>query len=164
MSKPSPPPELFEEIRRRHGHYCPMSTLGGRLGFAARQRLAPAGELTAVYFSATCAIDGIRVSTGCDPANGTLRVTERNRHALWLATTDGRGVLVELLPAALERAGEYRTLDLALESERAHLSPDLLARRLGEKENFLRALLQQLRSLPDDELLALDDRLPASLT
>lgn len=158
-----PPQSLFDEIRRLHGHYCPMSTLGGRLGFAARARLSASGALCAEYFIATCAADGVSVATGCDLADGSLRVTNRGRHALWLTDQSGRGVFAELSDRTLATAGEYRALDQALERDRDNLDSEELARRLAEKEQFLNNLLQRLRQLPDDELIDFDECLPADL-
>lgn len=153
-----PPFEIFAEIYRRHGHRCPMSTLGGRLGWAARRRLpeVPEAELHAVYRIDTCAVEGIRCTTGCEEASGTLEVRSKGEHRLTLVERrSGRGVEAVLRPEALSRAGEYRRLDEALERERPGLDPAGLDRRLREKEVFLDALLEDLRTLPDEELLKL---------
>ena len=160
---PLPPLTLFDEIRRIHGHYCPMSTLGGRLGFAAKARQTSDAPLRAAYFIATCAVDGIRTATGCELSDGALQVSDRGRHALWLTTADGRGVFAELRESTLSLAGGYRTLDLALERDRPTLAAAELAQRSAEKDAFLDQLLQQLRQLPDDELMRFDDCLPAAL-
>jgi len=152
-----PPFELFAEIYRRHGHRCPMSTLGGRLGYAARQRVGsgrPVGSLTAVYHAATCALDGIRVATGCCEADGTLSVQEDGRHRLALLDRSaGVGVAAVLREEALALAGEYRRLDEALEKDRPLLGGDELAERLRRKEAFLDVLLERLRTRPDEELI-----------
>lgn len=158
-----PPLSLFDEIRRIHGHFCPMSTLGGRLGYAAKARLNSGAPVQAEYFIATCAADGIRVATGCEPANGSFQVSDRDRHALWLTDAAGNGVLAELRDETLTLAGGYRTLDLALERDRPTLSATELIQRSAEKDAFLHQLLQQLRQLPDDELMRFGDCLPATL-
>jgi formylmethanofuran dehydrogenase subunit E len=148
-----PPPELFAEIWRCHGHRCPMSTLGGRLGWAARRRL-PAGDLYGVYCIDTCALDGIRCATGCGEADGTLAVRAEGRHLLRLVEREsGAGIVVELRPETLAMAAEYRHLDDALERDRAGLAPEELQRRLREKETFLDGLIGKLCSLADDRLL-----------
>lgn len=101
--------ELFRRIRARHGHYCPMSTLGGRLGMAALSALGDAsGELKACYHIDTCAADGIAVATGCLPEGGRLTVRDAGRHRLELRGDDGSGVAVELTAAALEQAAICR--------------------------------------------------------
>ena len=96
--------DLFSRIRARHGHYCAMSTLGGRLGVAALAALGKeCAELSAAYLIDTCAADGIAEATGC-----ATEVRNEGRHRLELRTVDGRGVVAELIPAALEEAARCR--------------------------------------------------------
>jgi formylmethanofuran dehydrogenase subunit E len=129
------PDDLFLRIRARHGHYCPMSTLGGRLGLAA---LAALGEgvdgLTAIYCIETCAADGIAVVTGCLPEAGRLTVANDGRHRLELRCGDGRGVVAELTVLALEKAAACRKrmdagedADLVLEVLRTAPVAELIA-------------------------------------
>lgn len=158
-----PPRQLFAEIYRIHGHRCPMSTLGGRLGFAARQKFTGRPPLLATYFIDTCAADGISVMTGCSKAAGTLRIVARERHALWLQNDDGCGLFAELSPPALQLAGTYRTLDLAFQKEEARLAKTERQQRLTAKELFLEELLQKLWILPDEELMSFSAALPADL-
>lgn len=134
------PPSVFDEIYRRHGHRCPMSTLGGRLGHAARRRLGglDAPELRAVYHARTCAADGVALTTGCAMEEGSLTVEDHGRHVLHLVRAhDGEGVEVTLREAALDLAGEYQKL-----------------RAEPATEAELEALLERLRSAPEKELLA----------
>jgi formylmethanofuran dehydrogenase subunit E len=124
-------PELFLRIHARHGHYCPMSTLGARLGEAALQALGEnPGELQACYQIETCALDGIALSTGCLPEEGRLMVQPRGRHRLQLRAAGGAGVWAELTPTALERAAACRRLldaqDPAAEAALAALRSDPL--------------------------------------
>lgn len=101
--------DLFLRIRARHGHYCPMSTLGGRLGLAALSALEDgAGALEATYHIDTCAADGIAVATGCLPEAGRLSVRSDGLHRLELRDASGRGILAELTPTALEQAANCR--------------------------------------------------------
>lgn len=157
-----PPDQLFAEIYRIHGHRCPMSTLGGRLGFAARERLAGREPLTATYYIATCAADGISVMTGCKKADGSLRIVAQDRHALWLESHDG-GIFAELSSQALKLAGDYRALDQALLKEESSLSPDELQERRAAKMQAFEELLQKFWTLPDEELMNFAPDLPADL-
>jgi formylmethanofuran dehydrogenase subunit E len=101
--------DLFLCIRARHGHYCPMSTLGGRLGLAALSILGDRGEeLMATYHIDTCAADGIAVATGCLQEDGRLVVRNDGRHRLELRGSDGRGAVAELTAAALAQAAACR--------------------------------------------------------
>lgn len=155
-----PPRQLFAEIYRIHGHRCPMSTLGGRLGFAARERLAGREPLAATYYIATCAADGISVMTGCSKIAGTLRIVPQERHALWLQDADGRGLFAELSRQALQLAGEYRARDQEFLKEEARLGEE---ERQRAKELLLEELLQKFWTLADDELLDFAAELPADL-
>lgn len=158
-----PPRQLFEEIYRIHGHRCPMSTLGGRLGFAAREELAGREPLAATYYIATCAADGISVMTGCNKADHSLRVIAQERHALWLQDSDGRGLFAELSSQALQLAGAYRALDQALQKEEAYRTKEEKQEQERARELFLDALLQKLWTLPDADLMDFATALPADL-
>lgn len=150
------PPELFEEIYRRHGHRCPMSTLGGRLGYAAIRHLAagPEEDLLAIYHIRTCALEGIGVSTGCTLAAGNLRVREEGRHALTLVRRqDGAGVEATLREEALAIAWEYRRVSELLERERPGLSGEELTEREGQREAILEGVLVRLRGEDEEKLL-----------
>jgi len=155
-----PPFALFVEIYRRHGHRCPMSTLGGRLGYAARRLLGPEvpdGALAAAYQAVTCAVDGIRQATGCSEEAGSLAVSEGGRHRLTLVDRrSGRGLAVALRPEILALAGEYRRFDEELERDRTTLGAEELAERIREKETFLDLLLERLRTMPDEEMIELE--------
>lgn len=150
-----PPAELFAEIWRRHGHRCPMSTLGGRLGHAVHRRLGGA-DLRVRYRIATCAVDGIAVATGCTPIEGTLVVVEEGLHQLSGRSPRG-AVTVTIRPDILELAGEFRRFDNALDAERADLSPEALRQRLDEREQRLDRLLVRLCHLPEEQLLLIGD-------
>lgn len=103
------PPDIFARIRVRHGHFCPMSTLGGRLGLAAMQVLGKvAGELVATYYIDTCAADGIALATGCLPEEGRLSICNDGRHRLELRSAGGQGLSAELTAAALGQAAACR--------------------------------------------------------
>jgi formylmethanofuran dehydrogenase subunit E len=141
--------EFFAAIYALHGHRCPMSTLGGRLGRAAAARVGSFRRL-AVYHIDTCALDGIRVATGCRE----VRVTDEGRHVLDLVDArNGRGVAVTLRPEALEIAGEYRRISDALDRDRAALDAATLATRQAEVARVLDRVLEQLWTLPDEALL-----------
>ena len=143
------PRVLFDEIYARHGHRCPMSTLGGRLGYAAAAQVASIRRL-AIYHANTCALDGIRVATSCRE----VRVVDDGQHVLLLVDArNGRGVRVGLRPEALTIAGEYRCLDDALARDRAGLDAATLAVRTAEVERVLNRVLEQLWTLPDEALL-----------
>lgn len=123
----SPAAQLFVDLAARHGHYCPMSTLGLRLGWAALRRLK--SELQgATYFAQTCARDGIRLALNVD----SLQVEGEGRHLLRFFDKDAHWQ-IELLPKALELAATYRSL--AGDAERDSLLEEL---RSADESSLLR--------------------------
>ena len=147
------PPEIFARIYTRHGHRCPMSTLGGRLGLAAMKWLGNnAGELQAIYSNRTCAIDGITETTGCSEETGNLIVKSDGRHALIL-TSPQASVAVELTAEAMEMAGRYRSLCNRLEQGWDELKVDEQTRRRAEIDAMLDELLPQLWQAEDQKLV-----------
>jgi len=147
------PPEIFARIYTRHGHRCPMSTLGGRLGLAAMKWLGDsAGELRAVYSNRTCAMDGIAEATGCSEEAGTLVVKSDGRHALLLQSSQA-SIEVELTAEALEMAGRYRSLCNRLESGWENLEAEEQTRRRAEMDAVLDELLPQFWQAEDQKLV-----------
>ena len=132
---------MFARIYARHGHRCPMSTLGGRLGLAAVKMLGenPAG-LQAIYSNRTCALDGIAEATGCCEEEGTLVVQNDGRHALVLKSV-AASVEVELTAEALTMAGRYRSLCSRLEHGWDGLDAQEQLRRRAEMDAMLDELL-----------------------
>jgi len=124
--KELPPHQLFVELAERHGHYCPMSTLGLRVGWAALRRLR--GEIqSATYYEKTCARDGIRLALNLE----SLDVEAQDKHLLRFSD-GGNHWLIELLPKTLELAASYRLLT---------------------SDDGRDSLLERLRSADESELL-----------
>ncbi len=146
-------PEIFDRIYTRHGHRCPMSTLGGRLGLAAIKWLGDnTGELQAIYSNRTCATDGIAETTGCTEDKGSLIVKNDGRHALTLSTAQA-SVEVELTTEALEMAGRYRSLCNRLENGSDGLEADEQVKRRAEMDAMLDELLPQFWQAEDQKLV-----------
>ena len=119
-----PASQLYVVLAEKHGHYCPMSTLGLRIGWAARA-LLPATPFEAIYLARTCAVDGITLALDL-PA---LAVEEQGEHRLLLRSATGIWQL-SLLPRALQLAGSYR--HLATEADREGLLESLRCAKLSE--------------------------------
>lgn len=119
-----PDSNLYEELATLHGHYCPMSTLGLRLGWAVRDMLKVDG-LRAAYHARTCAVDGLCLALG----QADLPIENSGEHVLTLEA-DGRSWRVALRPETLTLAASYRDLS----------DPDQLT------------LLESLRRTPSVEL------------
>jgi len=151
------PPDIFQRIYDRHGHRCPMSTLGGRLGLAALKELGlqPAEKLEARYAHDTCAVDGIEVTTGCRRDNGRLKVLPLGKHALSLYA-GAAGVTVTLREEALAIAWRYRRVDEELEAARTTRPLDEIEGLLHLRGKVLQEVLELLWTLPDEELLSVE--------
>jgi len=146
-------PELYARIYARHGHRCPMSTLGARLGLAALAALGPGdGPLQATYHMRTCALDGIAETTGCREEDGSLTVTGEARHALRLQR-GAVGVEVALSAGVMQAAGGYRKLCNELEQGWDALDEAERQRRQALMAAALDALLPQLWTAPDCDLI-----------
>jgi formylmethanofuran dehydrogenase subunit E len=154
-------PEIFDRIYTRHGHRCPMSTLGGCLGLAAIKWLGDVdGELQAIYSNRTCATDGIAETTGCTEEKGSLIVKNDGRHALTLSSAQA-SVEVELTAEALEMAGRYRSLCNRLEKDWDELDADEQARRRAEMDAMLDELLPQFWQAEDQKLVQKNQKINA---
>ena len=148
---------LFAALERLHGHRCPMSILGARMGWAARAALGVDADawkrLRGRYHHRTCAVDGIQLATQCTAGNGNLEVLAEGDHRLVLiALEDGRRAEARPTAHALQsgrRCGELRA--------RADEMP-----AGSDTEQALRAqvatLLDHLETAPQEELVAVTVR------
>jgi formylmethanofuran dehydrogenase subunit E len=151
-------PELFQRIYEKHGHRCPMSTLGGRMGLAALKSFDERShsELNVVFEHGTCAVDGIEIATGCSRSSGTLQVENSGRHSLVARFGQARSFRVSLNEFALATAWEYRTADEAFNAGKTTLCADELQRLYEKKETILQAVLEKLWTLSDETLLIVE--------
>lgn len=149
-------PEIFARIYEKHGHRCPMSTLGGRLGLAALAQSHPGNEIVrAVYHVRTCAVDGIVLTTGCEEESGSLTVTTEGRHVLEIFDPAGNAVELSLNENAMRIAGDYRRLSLELERNWNELDDLEQAERERNREVALDSVLPLLWNATDKDLIAI---------
>lgn len=157
MTAPTTTPSdtgFYLALARLHGHRCPMSILGARLGFAAAAALArrtTPGRRSATYYHQTCALDGIQLATGCTPGNGTLAVVPRDEHRLILRGETGPAATARLTLRALDLGRAYG----ALRAEADALppgSPDHPALEARREE-----LLRSLEEAPEGDLVNLGE-------
>jgi len=107
--------EFWPLLARLHGHRCPMSIMGARLGYAAAARLGrhrEKGDVTATYMNRNCAIDGVMLALGTTPGNGNLKIEAKGLNLLE-AVNDESGLrfrltLTEGALALGRRYGELR--------------------------------------------------------
>ncbi|MBI5017009.1 MAG: formylmethanofuran dehydrogenase subunit E family protein [Deltaproteobacteria bacterium] len=145
-------PSFWQALLRLHGHRCPMSILGARLGLAALDVLGPerAGRrLSARYLHQTCALDGIQLATSCTLGNGNLQVEAKGEHRLLLWDPETREqARVRLTAEALEVGRRYAEL----RGRRDALAPGSQERAAGEAR--MEELLRELEEAPTPSLVA----------
>jgi formylmethanofuran dehydrogenase subunit E len=135
-------------LKRFHGHTCPGSLMGLRLGLAAKEALKASGRLQARCFVLACPVDGIQVGVGTTWGNKGLEVEDENDMRLILTEVEsGRKVEARLTKEAVEKGKTYRDLS---EKARSHAagSPE----RMGF-EMDIEAVLNWFRTAPDSELV-----------
>ena len=75
----------FSEVTKFHGHVCPGSALGYRVGEIAIHKLisprAVDEELLAVVENDSCSVDAIQVVTGCTMGKGNLIFKDHGKQA-----------------------------------------------------------------------------------
>ena len=149
----------FDGLHAFHGHRCPMSTMGARLGAAAMSALgvtkADQFRIEALFHSKNCALDGIQFVTGCTFGNGNIAYEESGRASLTLRKRDGtRSTTVSVSDAALTRLSGHKELKARLleEKEVSGLPRAMEIDREISKDFDL--LVQWVQDAPEDELLA----------
>jgi formylmethanofuran dehydrogenase subunit E len=151
-------PKIFKRIYDQHGHRCPMSTLGGRMGLAALKSFdgVANSRLSVVFEHGTCAVDGIEITSRCSRSAGTLRVENSGQHSLVMHSGQGSSVRITLNEFALATAWEYRVADEAFNAGKGNLVADELKRLYEQKEIVLQTILEKFWILPDETLLTVE--------
>jgi len=113
----------FTGLYEFHGHRCPMSTMGARLGIAALAGLGVSKSdqfrVEGRYFARNCALDGIQYTTGCTLGNGNLAFEDAGRFSFVLKMRDGaRGVAVDVSQGAMARLAAHKALKAELMTEK----------------------------------------------
>ena len=124
--------ELYQRLAERHGHYCPMSTLGVRLGEAALRhlRLLPQSDLQLRYLMQTCAADGIRIVFESENFTSELSVEPLEQHRLCCRFAADQELSLQLSAEAMQLATGYRNLDENEKPKRLELLRTIAADRL----------------------------------
>jgi formylmethanofuran dehydrogenase subunit E len=72
--------EVFEEIKKFHGHVGPYAIIGYRMGLIANEKLGdgPFEKNTIVWTDTkpplSCLVDGIQISSGCTLGKGSIQI------------------------------------------------------------------------------------------
>lgn len=150
----------FKGLYEFHGHRCPMSTMGARLGSAAMAALGVTKSdqflVRGVYTAKNCALDGIQYVSGCTLGNGNIELEDKGVPSFTLARRDGRKcVTASASPAAIERFTGHKTLRAELESEK-EISGLARAMEIDARlKSEFDALIDWVQSAPDGELVVI---------
>lgn len=148
----------FDGLYAFHGHRCPMSTMGARLGAAAMSELGVTKSdqfsIQGHYEARNCALDGLQFVTGCTLGNGNIEFADMGKASFTLSRRDGtKSVTVSASQAALERFSAHKNLRAELTEEREISG---LARAM-EIDAVLKAgfneLVDWVQSAPEVELV-----------
>ena len=106
-----PDAEMCAFLEKFHGHTCPGSLMGLRLGLAAKEALNAQGRVEAKTFILACPVDGIQVATGATYGNRAITVEDSKKMDLILTDTKtGKQVEARLTREAMERGKGFREL------------------------------------------------------
>jgi formylmethanofuran dehydrogenase subunit E len=122
----SPSAELYLQLAQQHGHYCPMSTLGLRLGLEAMRFVDNQGW-SFCYLARTCAVDGLSLALGQTHA---LKIASRGQHSLICRSTAGRELSFSLTAEALRLAKQYQQLNNDEKQQQLELLQTVAAEQL----------------------------------
>ena len=146
-----PDAEICARLERFHGHTCPGSLMGLRLGLTAKEALKGHGKLKAKCFVLACPVDGIQVGVGTTWGNRGLEVENRGEMSMVLTDVEsGRQVEARLTEKAMEKGKSYRDL-----SEKARSQPAGSPERIGFEKDA-KAVLDWFRRAPDPEVVTIE--------
>lgn len=150
----------FKGLYEFHGHRCPMSTMGARLGLAAMRALgvtkADQFQVEGHFQAKNCALDGIQYVTGCTVGNGNLRYDDGERAVFTLKRRDGRGgVVISVSGGALSRLAAFKAAKAALIEEKGVSGLPRAMEIDAEIRLGFDSLVEWVQSAGDDELLTI---------
>jgi formylmethanofuran dehydrogenase subunit E len=145
-----PDAEMCAFLARFHGHTCPGSLMGLRLGLAAKEALHARGRIEAKTFLLACPVDGIQVGTGATYGNKAITVDDRNEMYLILTDTkSGKKVEARLTEEAMEKGKGFRELSAKARSLKAGSAEQLAAKKEVDD------ILDWYRTTPDEKVVTI---------
>jgi formylmethanofuran dehydrogenase subunit E len=143
-----PDAETYTFLEKFHGHTCPGSLMGLRLGLTAKEALKAEGKIEAKTFLLACPVDGIQVGAGTTYGNRSLTVDDKKE--LYLILTDtksGRQVEARLTNEAMEKGKEFRELSAKARSLKAGSPKQISVYKEVDD------ILNWYRTAPDDKVV-----------
>ncbi|MGA2193543.1 MAG: FmdE family protein [Nitrospirota bacterium] len=148
----------FNGLYEFHGHACPMSTMGARLGLAAMAVLGVSKKdqflVEGHYMTRNCAIDGIQYTTGCTFGNGNLSFEESGEVSFRLRfRSGGREVVVSASGTALSMLAGHKKRKAELLKEREISGAVRSADIDAEIDKDFNRLVQWVQTADERELM-----------
>jgi formylmethanofuran dehydrogenase subunit E len=135
-------------LEKFHGHTCPGSLMGLRLGLAAKEALHAQGRVKAETFLLACSVDGIQVGAGTTYGNKALTVDDRGEMYLILTDTQsGRQVEARLTEEAMEAGKGFRELSAKSRALKAGSREQLTVKKEIDD------ILDWYRTAPDEKVV-----------
>ncbi len=149
VSFASPPDaEICAFLEKFHGHICPGSLMGLRLGLAAKEALNAKGRIESKTFMLACSVDGIQVGVGTTFGNKALTVEDRNEMSLILTDIKtGKQIEARLTDEAMGRGKDYKELMAKSRSFKQGSSEQLAVKKEIDD------ILDWYRKMPDEKVV-----------
>lgn len=160
MYAPGITQELIDKAVAFHGHWCPGLSTGIRVAAWAMQNMGTAAdeEVVAVTETDMCAVDAIQALVGCTFGKGNLIFRDRGKVAFsFFRRSDGKKA--RLVQKMHEDDLSRRAKEIRKELESENLSGDRRSSLEAEAEHLKRRRIEQILSLPFEELFAFGEPL-----
>ncbi|WP_294447868.1 FmdE family protein [uncultured Mailhella sp.] len=160
MYAPGITQELIDKAVAFHGHWCPGLSTGIRVAAWAMQNMGTAAdeEVVAVTETDMCAVDAIQALVGCTFGKGNLIFRDRGKVAFsFFRRSDGKKA--RLVQKMHEDDLSRRAKEIRKELESENLSGDRRSSLEAEAEHLKRRRIEQILSLPFEELFAVGEPL-----
>lgn len=160
MYAPGITQELIDKAVAFHGHWCPGLSTGIRVAAWAMQNMGTAAdeEVVAVTETDMCAVDAIQALVGCTFGKGNLIFRDRGKVAFsFFRRSDGKKA--RLVQKMHEDDLSRRAKEIRKELESENLSGDRRSSLEAEAEHLKRKRIEQILSLPFEELFAVGEPL-----
>ena len=143
-----PDADMCAFLERFHGHTCPGSLMGLRLGLSAKEALNAQGRIEAKTFLLACPVDGIQVATGATYGNRAITVDDHKE--MYLILTDiesGKQVEARLTEEAMEKGKGFRELSAKARSLKEGAAEQSAAKKEVDE------ILNWYRTAPDEKVV-----------
>ena len=146
---------LFSEVTKFHGHVCPGTAIGYRVGEIAINKLEVSRstdeELVAVVENDSCSVDAIQIVTGCTMGKGNLIFKDYGKHVYTFFNRDSGNILRISLNISIDEIDS----DFSKLRDNAFSESGTEEEKL-EFEKHKNKISQEILDMPDKELFMVE--------